>query len=67
MALLCDYRNCGAPGVSRVSKTGIKRGRKSAITKLDPDNIVGINITEEDLQLFRLAITRHYHTRKRIL
>ncbi|WP_340397445.1 hypothetical protein NST50_29675 [Paenibacillus sp. FSL E2-0202] len=65
MALLCDYRNCGAPGVSRVSKTGIKRGRKSAITKLDPDNIVGINITEEDLQLFRLAITRHYHTRKK--
>jgi putative transposase len=65
MALLCDYRNCGAPGKSRESKTGIKRGRKPAVTVLDPENIVGVNITEEDLQLFRLAIKRHYHTRKK--
>ena len=48
-----------------MSKTGIKRGRKPAVTLLDPNHIVGVNITEEDLQLFRLAITRHYHTRKK--
>jgi putative transposase len=64
-ALLNDYSTCGAPGVSRESKTGIKRGRKSAITILDPIRVVGVNITEEDLQLFRLAIATYYHTRKK--
>ncbi|WP_219834242.1 Mu transposase C-terminal domain-containing protein [Paenibacillus sp. R14(2021)] len=64
-ALLNNYKNCGGPGKSRESKTGIKRGRKSAITLLDPTRVVGVNITEEDLQLFRIAIARHYHTRKR--
>ncbi|MBV6716561.1 Mu transposase C-terminal domain-containing protein [Paenibacillus chitinolyticus] len=64
-ALFCDYRNCGAPGVARESQTGKKRGRKPAITLLNPNRVVGVNITEDDRQVFRLAITRYYHTRKK--
>jgi putative transposase len=65
IALLCDFKSCGAPGKPRESKTGLKRGRKSAQTLLNPNHIVGVNITEEDLQYFRLAIVSYYHTRKR--
>jgi len=64
-ALLNNYDSCGARGKTRESTTGIKRGRKSAITLLDPERIVGVNISEEDRQIFRVAIIKYYHTRKK--
>ncbi|MGG2014054.1 DNA-binding protein [Bacillus sp. S10(2024)] len=55
-ALLPDYRNCGAAGRERKSGER-KRGRPQKY----PVYGVGINITDEVKQFFRISINRYYH------
>lgn len=64
-ALLPSFSNCGAPGQSRESKTGMKRGRKPSILRVLPQKELGVNVDEEMKKIFRLAIKLHYtNTRK---
>lgn len=54
-ALLPDYTASGGKGKERLSSSGIKRGRP----RLHGDR-VGVNIDEDMVRIFRLAITRYY-------
>lgn len=54
-ALLPNYDKSGGKGRSRISQSGIKRGRPR---KYDPNE--GINVTESILSIFRVATQRYY-------
>ncbi|SMC18172.1 Mu transposase, C-terminal [Andreprevotia lacus DSM 23236] len=54
-ALLPDYCNSGAPGKTRRSTPGVKRGRPRKFV-----DSTGINVTPEMLQIFAVAIQRYY-------
>lgn len=61
-ALLPDYQNCGAPNTLRLnSDTGIKRGRPSQLSKLDPE-WAGINIDAGIKAIFLRAYKIFYET-----
>ncbi len=61
-SLLPDYANSGGKGKRRASGEK-KRGRPRKYSH-DPEIGIGINITEEDKKIFRLAITKFYHNSK---
>ncbi len=61
-SLLPDYANSGGKGKSRASGEK-KRGRPRKYSH-DPEIGTGVNITEEDKKIFRLAITKFYHNSK---
>ena len=61
-SLLPDYANSGGKGKRRASGEK-KRGRPRKYSH-DPEIGIGINITEEDKKIFRLAITKFYHNPK---
>ncbi len=61
-SLLPDYENSGSKGKVRASGEK-KRGRPRKYSH-EPEIGVGINITEEDKKIFRLAVTKFYHNRK---
>ncbi|MBL0230045.1 MAG: DDE-type integrase/transposase/recombinase [Moraxellaceae bacterium] len=54
-ALLPDYTASGGKGKERLSSSGIKRGRPRSFGDRQ-----GVNIDEDILRIFRLAITRYY-------
>lgn len=61
-ALLPDYANCGGKG--KAKESGFKkRGRPRKYAQEDGIG-VGINITESDRKIFRLAITKFYNNVK---
>lgn len=61
-ALLPDYINSGAKGKRRTAGT-TKRGRPRKY-KHEPEIGEGINITEQDRQIFRIAINKFYRNQK---
>lgn len=63
-SLLPDYANSGGKGKTR--EVGEKKRGRPRDYSYDPKIGIGINITEEDKKIFRLAITKFYHNRKEI-
>jgi Integrase core domain/Mu transposase, C-terminal len=61
-SLLPDYENSGGKGKLKVSGEK-KRGRPRKYAS-DPIIGEGINITEDDKKIFRLAIAKYYHNSK---
>ena len=62
-ALLPDFRNCGGLNKEK-SSSNVKRGRPPNGCKDDPEK-TGINITEVDKTLIRVAIDKYYDTSDR--
>lgn len=58
-ALLPDFRNCGGPNTPKPLR-GSKRGRPSLQGRNNPEDI-GVNVTEVDKSLIKLAISRYYN------
>lgn len=58
--LLPDYRKCGAPGVERSIKEGVKRGRKSKLVMINPE-LVGVNVDEDIKRIFNIAFKRYFN------
>lgn len=54
-ALLPDYANSGAKGITRTSKDNIKRGRPRKF-----GDLAGINVGDDIRKIFRVAVTRYY-------
>ncbi len=61
-ALLPDYVNSGAKGKRR--KAGSKKRGRPRKYKHEPEIGEGINITEQDRQIFRIAINKFYRNQK---
>ena len=61
--MLPDYSNSGGKGKARKASNSIKRGRPRKYKKVVE---IGeeINITEKDLKIFRIAISKFYNNRK---
>jgi Integrase core domain/Mu transposase, C-terminal len=62
-SLIPDYSNSGGKGKTRKDSTSIKRGRPRKYKQLAEIG-EGINITEEDRKIFRIAISKFYNNRK---
>ena len=62
-SLIPDYSNSGGKGKPRKSSNSIKRGRPRKYKKVAEIG-EGINITEEDRKIFRIAISKFYNNRK---
>ena len=62
-ALIPDYSNSGGKGKTRKDSNSIKRGRPRKYKKVAEIG-EGINITEEDRKIFRIAISKFYNNRK---
>ena len=62
-SLLPDYSNSGGKGKARKASNSIKRGRPRKYKKV-ADIGEGINITEDDRKIFRIAISKFYNNRK---
>ena len=62
-SLLPDYSNSGGKGKARKASDSIKRGRPRKYKKVAEIG-EGINITEEDRKIFRIAISKFYNNRK---
>lgn len=62
-ALLPDYQNCGGFKTQKSSGKS-KRGRPSKQGRRDPEKI-GVNITDVDKALIRIAIDKYYDTKER--
>ena len=60
-ALLPDYGNCGASGKGRGVKEGVKRGRKSKIAVISPEQ-AGVNVDEDMKVIFNIAIKRYFNS-----
>ena len=61
-SLLPDYANSGGKGKTR--EAGEKKRGRPRDYSYDSKIGIGINITEEDKKIFRLAIAKFYHHRK---
>ena len=62
-SLLPDYSNSGGKGKTRKYNQNIKRGRPRKYKKVEEIG-EGINITEADRKIFRIAIAKFYNNRK---
>ncbi|MGK7954255.1 MAG: Mu transposase C-terminal domain-containing protein [Crocosphaera sp.] len=62
-SLIPDYSNSGGKGKTRKVSNSIKRGRPRKYKNVAEIG-EGINITEEDLKIFRIAISKFYNNRK---
>ncbi len=62
-SLIPDYSNSGGKGKTRKDSNSIKRGRPRKYKKVAEIG-EGINITEEDRKIFRIAISKFYNNRK---
>lgn len=62
-ALLPDYSNSGGKGKTKKYSSDKKRGRPRKYQKITEIG-KGVNITEEDRQIFRIAIAKFYNNRK---
>ena len=62
-ALLPDYYNSGGRGKTKKYRSDKKRGRPRKYINNSKIG-VGVNITEEDRRIFRIAITKFYNNRK---
>ncbi|MDJ0742537.1 MAG: DDE-type integrase/transposase/recombinase [Xenococcaceae cyanobacterium MO_167.B27] len=62
-SLLPDYSNSGGKGKTRKYSNNIKRGRPRKYKKIAEIG-KGVNITEEDRRIFRIAISKFYNNRK---
>lgn len=62
-SLLPDYSNSGGKGKARKASNSIKRGRPRKYKKVAEIG-EGINITEADRKVFRIAIAKFYNNRK---
>ena len=62
-ALLPDYYNSGGRGKTKKYSSDKKRGRPRKYSN-NPKIGSGVNITEEDRRIFRVAITKFYNNRK---
>lgn len=63
-ALLPDYHNSGGRGVTKNYSSDKKRGRPRKYSKISKIGN-GVNITEEDRRIFRIAITKFYNNRNK--
>ena len=63
-ALLPDYYNSGGRGKTKNYSSDKKRGRPRKYSNNSKIGI-GVNITEEDRRIFRIAISKFYNNRKR--
>lgn len=63
-ALLPDYYNSGGRGKTKNYSSGKKRGRPRKYNKTAKIG-KGVNITEEDRRIFRIAIAKFYNNRKK--
>ena len=61
--MIPDYSNSGGKGKTRKASNSIKRGRPRKYKKVAEIG-EGINITEEDRKIFRIAISKFYNNRK---
>ncbi len=62
-SLLPDYSNSGGKGKTRKYSDNIKRGRPRKYKKVEEIG-EGVNITEADRKIFRIAIAKSYNNRK---
>lgn len=62
-SLIPDYFNSGGKGKARKASNSIKLGRPRKYKKVAEIG-EGINITEEDRKIFRIAISKFYNNRK---
>ncbi len=62
-SLIPDYSNSGGKGKTRKASNSVKRGRPRKYKKVAEIG-EGININEEDLKIFRIAISKFYNNRK---
>jgi putative transposase len=61
-ALIPNYENCGGRGKKRTRKEK-KLGRNNQLSKIDP-SLIGVNVTESDKEIFKLAIKRFHKGQK---
>jgi putative transposase len=59
-ALIPRYEQSGAPGLERLEMDGEKRGRRSRLSKEDPEKS-GVNVNAEIRQIFRVAVQLYYN------
>lgn len=61
-ALLPDYSNCG--GLGKPKKCGEKKRGRPRKYAHEPEIGVGINVTDDDLKIFRISIAKFYNNDK---
>jgi putative transposase len=63
-ALFPNYINSGGRGKERGSREGVKRGRPSFLSDMEPQK-TGINVDEETKRIFQVGVNLYYNSSKK--